>query len=70
MIELLMSKMGFNPDQIKKDVEAAQENARAVIKHFNTRMDIMEQKLDLLLKEKNGKTNELDIKQLENKPLQ
>lgn len=41
-MEMLMKSFGFNPDELKAQVQSASENFKAVVTHFNTRMDKIE----------------------------
>lgn len=46
MFEMMMEKMGFNPKELKKQVDDAAANFNQVIAHFNERLDRLEQTND------------------------
>lgn len=60
MLELLFKQLGFNPADLKKQVDNATEQFTAVINHFNSRMDYIQKQNSLLIKLHGG--NEDDIK--------
>lgn len=52
MFDLLFKQLGFNPADLKKQVDDAAANFNKVIDHFNSRFDIIEKQnkkiIDLL----------------------
>lgn len=42
MLELLFKQMGFNPADLKKQMDGAVEQFNIVIAHFNERLDAIE----------------------------
>lgn len=43
MFDLLFKQLGFNPADLKKQVDDAAKNFNAVINHFNARLDTIEE---------------------------
>jgi DNA-binding transcriptional MerR regulator len=56
-MELLFKQLGFNPADIKKQVDEAASNFQAVVDHFEGRFTQLEAKVDEVLKLLN-QTNE------------
>ncbi len=48
MIDLILAKFGLSPESIKKQVDDAAANFEKVIRHFNTRLDSIERKIDAI----------------------
>ncbi len=52
MLELLFKQLGFNPADLKKQVDDAAANFTAVVNHFNARFDTIEHLLKQTNEEK------------------
>lgn len=44
-IEMMMKSLGFDPENIKKQIEQAGEDFKAVVAHFNKRADYTDNEL-------------------------
>lgn len=42
MIDLLLAKMGIKPDELKARVEQAQSDFKAIVTHFNERLNTID----------------------------
>lgn len=65
MLDILFKQLGFNPADLKKQVDDAGANFTKVINHFNSRIDIIELQNKKIIALLEGGVNDADSHLLE-----